>query len=652
MREWYAAAELADLQLPGLPRTKQGIAAKAERAGWRERLGPTGLPQARERKGRGGGWEYHYSILASDQVWRLLKLHQAGDPRVLSPGEEPTAPKRKEAPAGAAEASDEFKRLSEKAQAEARRRLEVLDDVDRMEQTGIGRHCSVAMIADQRGIGRSTIWNWLKAVTEVDRADWLLALAPRRWGRPASAECSPEAWEYLKSDYLRLQKPSFESCYARVKRAAAKHGWTVPSSNTLRRRLEREVPFPTLVLARQGEEAHKRLYPAQKRDRTSLHALQAVVTDGHVWDVMVEWPDGARRRPVMVAISDLYSNKLLGWRIGESENKDLIRLAFGDVFRDWGIPDIAVMDNGRAFNSKWITGGQKARWRFKIKPEDPEGVLTVFGVKVVPTRPYSGRSKPIERSFRDLCDHVARHPAFEGAYLGNKAENRPEDATGAVPLERFLEVVSTELDAWNARPNRRTAVCGGTMSFDQAFARSYEQSPIRRAPEGQLYHFMLAAEQVTARKPTGELHFMGNRYWAECLHDWIGRKLTVRFDPAAMHQPLQVWRPDGRYLGEAECIETTGFFDHQAARDQARAIRQWRKAAKQQLEIERRLSGEQLADMLAGEEPKPIKPERNVVAAKFKKKPSEPPDEPAEIIDWDDLHARGIEKIRQQNEGA
>ncbi|WP_083859469.1 Mu transposase C-terminal domain-containing protein [Oceanibaculum indicum] len=51
--EWFTAAELARLALPGLPGTRQNIASRAKRENWR----------SRERKASGGGIEYHVSSL-------------------------------------------------------------------------------------------------------------------------------------------------------------------------------------------------------------------------------------------------------------------------------------------------------------------------------------------------------------------------------------------------------------------------------------------------------------------------------------------------------------------------------------------------------------------------------------------------------------
>lgn len=63
MKEWYTAAELADLKLPCMPVTARGWNEIAEREGWKTRTNRAGALLYRRRKGRGGGFEYHVSLL-------------------------------------------------------------------------------------------------------------------------------------------------------------------------------------------------------------------------------------------------------------------------------------------------------------------------------------------------------------------------------------------------------------------------------------------------------------------------------------------------------------------------------------------------------------------------------------------------------------
>src|SRR3546814_18980730 len=111
-------------------------------------------------------------------------------------------------------------------------------------------------------------------------------------------------------------------------------------------------------------------------------------------------------------------------------------------------------------------GGAKTRIRFKVRDEDPTGLLVALCFTNHWAKPYRGQSKPIERGFRDLCDAVAKHPAFEGAYTGNRPAAKPENyGSKAVDLDTFLAVWNEGMAAHNKRPGRRTEKAMGRRSL-------------------------------------------------------------------------------------------------------------------------------------------------------------------------------------------
>jgi hypothetical protein len=581
MKEWLTAAEIAAERLPAMPTTKSAVIRLANRENWSE------SHLCRERVGRGGGLEYHIQLLPIDA--RSAYLSKTSKARI-----EAAPPARS---GHSCALWDRYDRLSEKQKLEARRRLDAVERVDQMSR-GATRQAAVAFVAMDIGASTSTVWNWVRTAQSVAKADRLAALAPQHRGRTATAALSPEAWDFLKADWLRPEAPNFEACFRRLERAAAEHGWTLPSAKTLKRRLDKELPRSLQVLARKGTKAAQALYPHQTRDRSVFHALQAVNADGHKFDVFVRWPDGSVSRPLMVAIQDLYSGMILAHRIGETENWPLIRHAFADLVESWGIPETATLDNGRGFASKWLTGKQKTRFRFKIRDDEPEGVLTALGIKVSWATPYHGQAKPIERAFRDLCEDIGKHPKFAGAYTGNKPDAKPENyGSKAVPIDAFRLVVAEEIRLHNERAGRRAAVCEG-RSFAETFRTSYEASLIQQASDAQRRMLLMAAEGVTASRRNGEILLAENRYWAEPLVDLAGRKVVVRFDPDDLIAGISVYDLDGRFVTDAPCIEATGFNDMAAAQEHGRTRRAWLKAQRELLRLEKRLSIDDLADLL------------------------------------------------------
>jgi transposase InsO family protein len=369
---------------------------------------------------------------------------------------------------------------------------------------------------------------------------------------------------------------------------------------TFQRRIEKTFPAAVVALARDGREAAARIFPHQRRNRSHFAAMQAVNADGHKFDVFVRWEDNTIGRPLATVVQDLGTGMILGYRIAQSENWSAVRLAFADTIERYGIPEQCWLDNGRAFASKWLTGGMKTRYRFTVRDDEPQGILTQLGIKVHWTTPYHGQAKPIERAFRDLCEEIAKHPKCAGAYTGNNIDAKPENyGSKAIPIADFRALVASEIARHNARQGRRGASLNGE-SFAEAFARSISMpgNVVMRATAAQRRLLLMAAEGVTCRKPTGEIQLGGNRYWHEDLVAFMGKAVTVRFDPDDLHAPVGVYAKDGRLICEAPAIEATGFDNSADAQAHGRTKRQWVKAQHELLDAERRLGIAAVASLL------------------------------------------------------
>ncbi|WP_306050150.1 transposase domain-containing protein [Oceaniradius stylonematis] len=590
-RAYFTIDEILACAGGDLPATVRGINKRATKEGWRDRPG-----KARKRPGRGGQWEYHRDLLPASVRARLQALHDS------EPDLSNTASK----------SACGFERLPDRHKQRALARLGVLDAVDELCAGGLTVTAAIAKAAKGGGVSPASVLRWRGRVAGRPRAQWLALLAPNYRPTTQRSTCSPEAWAALKSDYLRPEAPAFSACYRRVAALAAEKGWTLPPEHGLRRRLSAEVPRDVQVAKRKGRDAVKALYPAQKRSIAALHAMEAVNADGHKLDLFVRVPGQPTPvRVYMMALQDLYSRKILAWRLSLSENKDAVRLAIGDMVDRYGIPDHVYLDNGRAFASKWITGGTATRYRFKVRVEEPQGVLTALGVKVHWTTPYAGQSKPIERAFRDLAEDIAKHPLCAGAYTGNRPDAKPENyGNSAIDIDVLREHVDRQIAAHNARSGRRTEAASGD-SFDKAFAESLaEPTTIVRWPaSAQKALWLLAAERIKASKGNGEVRLFDNRYWAPALTAQAGKHLTVRFDPDRLHQPVRIYDSADRLICEAECVGTHGFTDTDAARAHAAKRSAYIKAVNAQARLHTELSAAELARLYAdGAEPAPAPP--------------------------------------------
>lgn len=598
--EWFTAAELADLRLPGLPTDKSAMNRRIRDERWRFRQ-QDGAPLCRPRNARGGGTEYHVSLLPGSARLELAKRGIGARP----------APA--EAEAVASGSWRWFDLQGEATRAEAEKRLGIVRDIYLLKESGMTWTAAVIGIARRERVGVSTVRVWMSLVKGVARADWLPALAPRRQGGGKEAEIDAELWTIYKSDCLRASGATYASCYERVADIAKAMGRVLPSERTMRRRLESEVHPDVLKLAREGEEALRRAIPAQRRTVEHLHALEWVNVDGHKFDVWVTPPGGGKPiRPIMIGLQDVHSSKVLAWRIGETESAALARLAFADLITNWGIPVHCLLDNGRGFASKWLTGGALTRFRYKVLPSDPTGLLTALGIQIHWALPYRGQSKPIERAWRDLCDTISRHPATEGAYTGNNALNKPHNyGARAMGWAEFVAHVDRGIARHNAKLGRRGRHYAG-RSFDDVFAASYAAAPIGKAKPEHMRMALLAAEQKRVNRETGEIDLFGNRYWAEGCSHLRGEQVTVRFDPDDLHREIYLYDRGGHFLTAAQLIADSGFGDAEGARTTAKRWKDHRRRIRDGLEAEQLLAAEQVA-ALQVDAPTPAMPEPGAV---------------------------------------
>ncbi len=603
MKKWFTTKELAEFGLCGLPSKQNRIAELAKSQKWDSAIAKNGEPLARKRAGRGGGFEYHIDLLpnaARDDLRTRLG-----------------ASKKPERPQNTNDWAW-FDAQNQSVKDEAFRRLNAINEInDYRRQVTLTR--AIELVSVSTKVSSQTLWNWWSLIEGISAKDHLVALAPRRIGGGKKAEIDPEIWQFFKSDYLRPSAATYAGCYGRLKDFAKVKGLELPHLKTLVRRFEKEVPREVVILNRSGPKEHAALTPAQTRSVAHLSAMQIVNIDGHKWDVFVKFPAkfGEKERigrPISVVIQDIYSRKILAWRTGATEDVVLTRLAFADLFRNYGIPQECLLDNGRAFASKMITGGAKTRFRFKVKEEDPQGLLTALGVKTRWATPAHGQSKPIERAFRDLEEMISKHPICDGAYTGNHIDAKPHNyGTRAVDFEVFEHLIADGIAKHNAKLGRRTETANGD-SFDAVFEASYSQNPVGQATKEQLRLALLGAEMVRTDPRNGEIVFAENRYHSRDLIEIAGEKVTVRFDPDNLKSAIFVYKMSGEFVCEAEYIPSRGFDDLEAAKADAKQVGAARKLARKLADAEELLHAKKLALLLEDSEaPSAPKPVSNVI---------------------------------------
>ena len=637
MKIWLGAKEVAKL----LSMTRQSVWRRAARENWQSRL----------RQGRGGGREYHISSLPALVQNKLNDSTLGGIP----PVEPVTNP-----PVVGSFLWERWESASQKHRKIALRYADAIKQIIALTGSDHNLSQAVEAISSQTKISSTTLKKFYYRLKRHDQTDWAALCLPSQYQSDKQAErlIDDAAWEFFKADYLRPEQPAITACYHRMRRMAKSKGWRIPHLRSMYRLIDK-IPTTTRVIAREGEVALRRLYPSVERDKTQLSAMEWINGDGYQHNVFVKLPNGKVGRPKTWFWQDVYSGKILAFRTAETESSCQIRLAFADVVEHYGIPQHITIDNTRAAANKFLTGGVPNRYRFKVKDTDPLGLFPALGIQIHWTSVVAtmgkakgwGQAKPVERAFGigGIGEVVDKHPAFAGAYTGADTTKKPENyQSKAVAIDDFMAVLEVEIDEWNVRRGRRTAVCFGELSFDEAFSESYANTQVIKATEEQRRMFLLEAEAVKVRHDAtvvlsaGSVQGYGqNRYHCAELYNLIGKLVTVRFDPDHLYKDIYIYKQSGEFIAQAECLVPAGFGDKDTAREVSRERRRMVKATKEALEAERRMAVAEVADELADITPRePEKTPSKIIAARFKthqikKKPAVAGDT-APLIDWNE----------------
>ena len=583
MEMWISAQQLAVLET--MPSSPQGVNKKARAGNWEKRQ-VQGI--------RGVGYEYAFSSLPQATQAELLLKQSAVE--IDNVSETPRA--RKELNYLPEVIWKPYEKATDKQKEHAKAKLVPLHKLDDLVRNGLELMTALDAVAEECDIAKGSLKRWYYQVRSFERPDWLPLLIAKHNNKKSGKEAAftEEAWEAFKADYFRNEQPQFGSCYERLKRAARENGWNIPSASSIKRKIEREVPKLVQVQLREGDHAVMQYYPSMRRTVAEIEALEWINGDGYQHNVFVRWHNGEIVRPKTWIWQDIRTRKILAYRVDLSENSDTIRLSLMDLIWKYGIPKKCTIDNTRAAANKWMTGGVKNRYRFKVKEDDVTGIIPMLGIELLWTSVQFGKghgqAKPIERAFSHggLGELVDKHPSLAGFYAGENVYNKPDNYNGGkdgVDYGTFILAIEDGIRTFNEREGRQTEICQGIYSFSQVFERDYAKAQIRKASAEQMRFLMLMSEAVTLRKDgTFELEAGGkvnnrkNRYLASELIATAHRKVVVKFDPQDLHNKVWVYGLDGVFLAEAKCTDAVAFGDKAKGREHDKARKQMVKAVK------------------------------------------------------------------------
>lgn len=465
---------------------------------------------------------------------------------------------------------DALRRAPQKSKQRAERLCSAVVDFEQLIAAGTAKGEATAYVVGKHNIDTTTLWRARTAVKGQPPNLWEALLLPRYKGRTKEADLTVEAWDWIKARWLSTSEPPAHVVIKEARKEGRARGWEIPSDKTVIRKLN-AIDAPIVLLGRKGKEAFDATFPAAERDFAVYGLHDVWVSDGRRVDVFCRWPDGAVSRPFVVAWCDIRTRMVLGARGGFNATSNLVLASLHAALQYVDIkPQKALLDNGREYAAKQVTGGQKTRYRFKMNEGDPLGALTRMGIEVIWARPYRGQEKPIESFWKYIANHLDKLPEFQGAYCGKDTVSKPEDLdrNKAIPIEIYAAKLAEILEEFNREHKHRgrgmDRKSPGQLYDEMLQAEPHKEWPRPLAEDMRLLCLEQRTLTLNNRDASIRFNFAGYgevRYWSEALADLPmaarSKKYAVFYNPEDPDIPIVIY--DGeRLIGEASRIGLVG----------------------------------------------------------------------------------------------
>jgi len=554
MKGWFSASDLAALCLPGLPASREGLYLMARREGWDTRVAATGEPLARRRSGKGGGVEYHVSILPaparialSARATKIDSLAPQSTPRPMVAGPHPDTPARilrRDARLVLVSMADQHFR-------DNRSLGKLAADCDFVERFRRSELTVPAWVGDQLGkVSVRSIARWRKARDSGN----IHAVGGE--GRK-SRSVLEEAEEGDVATYIAalLIKNQFLSA-VQLKDLVEERFGRMLRMGTDEMPLPHERSFQRFITSFKSRNAAA-LTAATNPDRYKSHmrfagsdAYAAITRLNELWEIDASPADVLLldgRHSIYVLV-DVYSRRLIT-HVSKTARTDAALALLRKAIIAWGVPDMLRTDNGSDFTSH----------AFK------RAVHSLAIVHDV-TAPFSPEQKGIvERAIKTLQHKwISLLPGFIGHNVADRkqieerkafAQRLGEDDSSAFRVELSLAAFQRDLDRWASEIYAHATHAGiGTTPFLRAQSAL---GAIRTISNHRALDLLLSPIQGGWRTVTKSgIRLDDAHYISSALQ--AGTRVFCRQDPEDMGRLFVFDDEHGAFICEAVCPARAG----------------------------------------------------------------------------------------------
>lgn len=361
------------------------------------------------------------------------------------------------------------------------------------------------------------------------------------WNR-GSCKIPAPVWDAFLWYWLDEKKPTASLCYRNT------IDWTkefypelvceIPTEQSFRRQIKRDVNYALKTLMRDGEKAfNDRCAPYIMRMYDKLEANDCWIADNHTFDI-ISLDGKTKHRLYLTAFLDAKSGVLTGWNITESPCSQSTILALRHGIMRFGIPKCIYVDNGREFLN-FDFGGKGHRTRSSDACKDnPTVILKRLGIEMRNAIVRNAKAKPIERTFYTVKMQFSK---LWETFCGGTILERPESLkrrikNGQIPCD--YEIRET-LDAWidgeyNCQEYGGSERCYKGMSRIDVWNKTI--TAVRKTNPSDLNLMLMRSTRKQQIKRNGVfITFGGEQLWymnAEQTIMNLKHEVYVRYDPA------------------------------------------------------------------------------------------------------------------------
>lgn len=522
VQEHFSALELAELvvrlKLTNLPQKERGFQVFAEREGWND----LPAPLCRKRAGKGGGREYHLSIVPESmrQAIAGARMQEAGK----------TALAVRKAHETSQAISLNVMALKAKQRQVAEARMQVLQSIESFRSVNnLTRSRAIAGFLDTQTkhpdlmhapdgfdlapevlerannrkqgdsfIGRATLFEWFH---DLD-AGGFVALAPA----PTKAERDvPKGFAGFLKHYAVPSKPKATDALAAYL-ATKPPVDQILTLDQVRYTLREKLSNIEANVGREGLLTLRSRMAYVQRTTEGMWPTTVYTADGKTFDAEVADPfSGKPMRPEITSVLDVATRKCVGFAVSRKENVIAVTEALRLSCSAHGIPAIFYTDRGTGYKNKVFDGKKQV-------DADVAGLMARLGITKMHALPYNSQAKGIVERFNAQWNRVARQlPSYIGVDMDKEAGGRVHRMSRK-DIKEFGS--SRLLPSW-----------GDFLTLCEALIAEYNETPHQGLPR--------IEDQTTGRSR----HLSPNEAWAQ--HVQAGFE-PILVDPA---DEDDLWRP-------------------------------------------------------------------------------------------------------------